>query len=214
VLVFHAKTWRNQWAKDHDKPKLDLNVQFLDLGSGDGSVLLAVSVLTACIEGGPWGVTGIENIVGVHASSIEWLMAIGRRCPMMLPAVEDIQRNIYCRDACNPTDTHVVRCLGQADVIFINNLCFDATIHVGGRTVNMMLIDSMMKFCTIKSAPTLIITTSELTTAESRTPLIMHGNLLSQVGSFHIDSHGFNWGNGSSLKMYMHAITRAPSRKP
>jgi hypothetical protein len=69
----------------------------------------------------------------------------------------------------------------------------------------------MLKFCTVKSAPTVVITTSELTSAGARTPLVMHGNLLSQVGSFQVDATGYNWGTGQSLQMYVHAVTRAPA---
>jgi hypothetical protein len=214
MVVCRAKAWRSHWAQAHSKQISNSDVQFLDVGSGDGSVLLTVSVLTADKDG-PWRVAGIENTAGVHASSMEWLTSIGRACPMMSAAVADIQRNIFCRDASNPTDSHVVRCFAEADVIFINNLCFDATLHTGGRTLNMKLIDSMMKFCTVKATPTVIITTSELTSLQARTPLVMHGNLLSQVGSFQIESAGYNWGGvGVALTMYMHTITRAPARVP
>lgn len=209
VLVAQAKRWRKQWADTHNKSTSSY-LQFLDIGSGDGGVLLSVSILTGH-DGGPWGVAGIEVTEGIHASSMEWLTAIGRQCPAMIGAVVEIQRNMFCRDASNPKDPHVVKCLGEADVIFINNLCFDATIQAGNRTLNMKLIDSMLKFCTVKSAPTVVITTSELTSVGGRTPLVMHGNLLSQVGSFPVDATGYNWGTGQSLTMYMHTVTRAPA---
>jgi hypothetical protein len=143
---------------------------------------------------------------------MQWLMDIGRECPMMSAAIADIQRNIFCKDASDPTDRHVVRCLCEADVIFINNLCFDATIQTGGRTLNMKLIDSMMKFCTVKGTPTVIITTAQLVEANPRTPFVLHGNLLSQVGTFEIPRSGYNWGGVDvPLTMYMHTIARAPS---
>ena len=130
---------------------------------------------------------------------------------MMSDAIADMQRDIFCRDASSKTDTQVVRCFGEADVIFINNLCFDATLLTGGRTLNMKLIDSMMNFCTVKANPTLIITTKELSVADAWTPLVMHGNLLAQVGQFEINRDGYNWGGeGVRLTVYMHTITKAP----
>ena len=208
VVISECKRWRTKWAHEHKKKISNSNLEFLDIGSGDGGVLLSVSVLTS-FEGGAWGVSGIEVTPGVHASSMAWLTSIRRTCPMMASAVGDIERNLFCRDASNGTDKHVVRCFAESDVIFINNLCFDATIQAGGRTLNMKLIDSMLKFCTVKETPTLIVTTAELTSVNTRTPMIMHGNVLSQLGSFDISHTGFNWGTGQPLKMFMHTITRA-----
>jgi hypothetical protein len=136
MLVYKAKEWRQKWAKEHHKIISNSNVDFLDIGSGDGSILLTVSILTTD-DDGAWRVAGIENTVGVHASIMQWPMDIGRACPMMGAAIVDIQRNIFCKDASDPTDRHVARCLCESDVIFINNLCFDATIQTGGRTLNM-----------------------------------------------------------------------------
>jgi hypothetical protein len=211
MVVFQAKAWRTEWARVHDRTISNSDVEFLDVGSGDGSVLLTVSVVTAGPDG-PWRVAGIEHTPGVHATSIEWLTRVGRECPMMSDAVADIQRNIFCRDATSSADPHVVRSFGEADVIFINNLCFGATLQTGGRTINMQLTDSMMKFCTVKATPTLIITTAALTGVNDRTLMVLHGNLLAQVGSFEIDRSGYNWGReGVPLTLYMHTITRGPS---
>jgi hypothetical protein len=208
-MVFQAKKWRTEWARARDRTISNSNLNFLDVGSGDGSVLLTVSVVTAG-EDGPWRVSGIEHTPGVHASSMQWLTSIGRECPMMSDAIADMQRNIFCRDASSNTDPQVVRCFGEADVIFINNLCFDATLLTGGRTLNMKLIDSMMNFCTVKATPTLIITTKELIVADAWTPLVMHGNLLAQVGKFEINRDGYNWGGeGVRLTVYMHTIAKA-----
>jgi hypothetical protein len=208
-MAFEAKKWRREWASARDRAVTNSNLNFLDVGSGDGSVLLTVSVVTDG-EHGPWRVAGLEHTPKVHDSSIQWLTSIGRECPVMSDAIADMQRNIFCRDATSQTDTQVVRCFGEADVIFINNLCFDATLKKGGRTLNMKLIDSMMNFCTVKATPTLIITTKELIVADARTPLVMHGNLLAQVGKFEINRDGYNWGGeGVRLTVYMHTITKA-----
>jgi hypothetical protein len=213
TVVFQAQKWRTEWARVHDRLISNSNVEFLDVGSGDASVLLTVSVVTAGPDG-PWRVSGIEHTPGVHATSIEWLTRIGRECPVMSDAVADIQRKIFCRDATSSTDAQVVRCFGEADVIFINNLCFGATLKTGGRTINMQLTDSMLKFCTVKATPTLIITTAALTGVNDRTLMVLHGNLLAQVGSFEIDRSGYNWGReGMPLTLYMHTITRATSHE-
>ena len=49
-----------------------------------------------------------------------------------------------------------------------------------------------------------------------RAPLVLHGNLLSQVHAFEIPANGYNWGRMDvPLKMYMHTITRfrAPRKR-
>ena len=120
-MVFQAKKWRTEWACARERTVSNSNLNFLDVGSGDGPVLLTVSVVTAG-EDGPWRVSGIEHTPGVHASSMQWLTNIGRECPMMSDAIADMQRNIFCRDASSKTDTHVVRCFGEAEVIFIKKL--------------------------------------------------------------------------------------------
>jgi hypothetical protein len=79
----------------------------------------------------------------------------------------------------------------------------------------MKLIDSLMKFCTVKAAPTVIITTAQLVNANASSPFVLHDDLLSQVGTFEILRPGYNWGGVDvPLTMYMHTIARAPSLVP
>jgi hypothetical protein len=63
MLVYKAKEWRTTWATEHNKVISNSDVDFLDIGSGDGSVLLTVSIMTADDEG-PWRVAGIEMTGG------------------------------------------------------------------------------------------------------------------------------------------------------
>ena len=182
-------------------------VRFLDVGSGDGGVVVAVSVLTAELN---WEVSGIEIALDVHAVSHQWIHAIRRQCPALSSAMEQLAACLFARDASNQQDPVVVRCLQQADAIFINNLCFNQTIKrgSGGQTLNMQLINSMLKFCALKRTPVVVVTTEQMT-ASDRNPLKLHGSVLRKVSEFDIPAGGYNWGNaGQPLRAYLHSIVR------
>ena len=138
-------------------------MQFLDIGSGVGGVCLLAAVI------GGAEATGIEIRRDLHEASMEWHRLSAAAIPSMANALQRQSQRLINQDA----TSHVscAQAIQNADVIFINNKCFDDHSSTQPQSLNSRLAFTLqhhMKLgaCCITTAP-VATTDGELTQAET-----------------------------------------------
>jgi hypothetical protein len=116
-----AKMWTEILRFRFDEG-LSLNgLNFVDLGSGIGGVVLATLVLQA---GAVVSACGVERDASLHDNMIQWLRSAASRWPWIQHSTQLLEATMINADLTK--DGGVVDMLRKADVVFINNYLFES----------------------------------------------------------------------------------------
>ena len=199
-------------------------IRVLDIGSGDGVVVLCLGAIGARAG---WEVRGIElpcKPSCIHDACPlgawhQWLRSMYDAHPLLHSIAEAARELVVTADATSDAE-EVVRLWKWADVIFMNNLCFDSepvdAIHGTKVTTMSKMMHSLCAHGTIQEPPTLVITTCALhlparTASHAQTQrneAYQQGTKqVRQLGTFHMPATGYDWGkDGATLECFVHAL--------
>ena len=202
-------------------------IRVLDIGSGDGVVVLSLGAIGARAG---WEVRGIElpckptckHDACPLGAWHRWVGTIYDTHPLLHSIAEAACDLVVIADATSEAD-EVARLWGWADVIFMNNLCFDSeTVDaIKGTKVTTMskMVHSLCAHGRIQQPPTLVITTCAIhlraRTAshapnQRNEPYRQGTKQVRQLGTFHMPPNGYDWGkDGATLECFVHALEAA-----
>ena len=195
-------------------------VKVLDVGSGDGAVVICLGAMGFEARGIelPCPVSCTHNGCPVRTWR-KWLEHLGSSHPMLTPLAHRVEQSVLLADATH-LSPEVAEWWGWADVVFINNLCFDNELRtMSGRTgsgkctTNSLMLNAL---CTAGATNTLVITSRALchgpktpANAAGR-PYTHGGRQVRSIATHQVPPNGYNWGQpGAPLDLYVHVLEAA-----
>ena len=204
--------------------ELPHGMHVLDVGSGDGVVVLCLGAMGASAG---WEVRGIElpcvAACDHHSCALgawsQWIRAMYETDPLLHSIAEAASKAVVSADATSDTDD-VARLWQWADVIFMNNLCFDSETvgAIGGCQVTTMtrMMHTLLQHGEVRNPPTLVITTTPLhrgvrtpnhTTNARHDPYGTGTKQVRMIRTFAIPRAGYDWGqDGATLQCFVHVL--------
>lgn len=199
-------------------------MRVLDVGSGDGLVVLCLGAIGARAG---WEVRGIElpcprscdHGACAQGAWSKWVDTMHDKHPLLHFIAEQATKSVIAADATSDDDD-VVNLWKWADVIFMNNLCWgnESVGSIDGCQVTTMskMMHSLCTHGKIKKPPTLVVTTQALHLSgrtashgrnERHQPYQSHQKQARMIRTFEIPADGFDWGTAdATLRCYVHQL--------